>query len=122
MYMTLKKDKKTLCEVKVYAHLTGNHRCFIDVSSWFNIQNVFSIYETLGDRKEHFAAWLVDIQGWRQDYNEGLDSRLPKPDSYILDDANDHRRFNDDRSAIISVFRERMRQMAQTFDLEYNED
>lgn len=122
MYMRLSKDEKLLCEVMVNTHLGYSDFYFLDISSYFNIENVLNVYENQNIDKSEFVKQFAYIQSWRKLYNEKMDKEFPIPNSYDVDDDDGYKELKKDEGKIIEIIRNRLHEIAKRFDLEYGED
>lgn len=123
MYMSLYWDKKLICEVDVYADKNLHQRpeedlWHIEISSYFNIQNLLDLYENDFISASYFREDMGSIQKYKFNYNEGCDIDFPKPRSYSLSDPQ----FKEDKCKIIDVIRKRLQSFAKSYDLQYKED
>lgn len=128
MYMTLRRDKKLLCDVDIYTQkhdevrTPGPKNWSIEIGSYIDIKNfaetLLKIPDTFDLARKEFILDFIKIQGLKQDYKEEISKRFPKPVWYELEDP----KFNEDKFRIINIIRDQMREIAVKWGLTYGED
>lgn len=128
MYMTLRRDKKLLCDVDIYTQkhdevrTPGPKNWSIEIGSYIDIKNfaetLLKIPETFDSARQEFILDFTKIQGLKQDYKEEISKQFPKSVWYELEDPQ----FNEDKFKIINTIRDQMREIAVKWGLTYSED
>lgn len=126
MYMTLKRDRKLLCDVDISAAkhdwVKDNKEWSIEIFSYINIKNfadsLLKIPEDFDLAQREFILDFTKIQEFKKDYLEEISKQYPTPRRYELEDPE----LNGDKFKIINIIRDQMREIADKWGLTYNED
>ena len=126
MYITLKRDKKLLCDVDItsmkHEYAPNSESWSINISTYIDIQNfaetLLKIPEMFNMAQQEFIKDFKHIQEYRKDYNEEITKTFPTPKWYKLDDPQ----LKQDLYKVIAAIRKEMIDLADKWGLAYNED
>ena len=119
-YKNLEGKRQVVCEVDVYtvdyANLKGDKMWYIQIKPSFMIKNCLEF--VMKNPSRDLVESLDSIQKLHQDYHDHKTDRFPEAISYTIDDP----RMNKDKFVIIAEVRKQLQEIAERYDLMYNED